>query len=421
MSRALLAVLCLAFGAVASAATLGMPIRPSDEELLTAEGNVAAAVVFENRWPLAGTHAAPPKVRLRIDDIVHGRIAQRTVEATWMPPEFISGNEYEQPGPAWFAKPLSAPPPGTRLIVLLTPKGAEWEVSYRCRYPDTPEIRRRVRKAIADYFAWQRRMQEHDRGVRRYQQVKLREWRSRATPAALARSTADAHFVGIGEVKSLEPGERATVHITEVLKGKPRRIGRDGDVQVGIPVPPAVFETFYYGKAQPKRFVFFLGEVSGDLDFTPGYALSGLGWVIADDTVAGIVRDAAKRAARPRPRCLVIFGGHAWSPAPDAARKEIAEAFVEAGSGHCLVGTTLLRGGSPAAPDWPVKEIRGMFPGTSRALLVSIDRSGGATLSGIRLDSTATTTLFEGETWPPVPSARQGFAQRLMRQLVVTR
>ena len=162
-SRPLLAVLCLAAGAAASAASPGVAILPSDEELLTAEGNVAAAVVIEGPWPLAGTYATPPKVRLRIDDIIHGRVAGRRIEATWMPPEFMSGDEYEEPGPAWFAKALSAPPPGTRLIVLLTHKGAEWQVSYRCRYPDRPEIRRRVRKAIADYLSFQRRMQERDR------------------------------------------------------------------------------------------------------------------------------------------------------------------------------------------------------------------------------------------------------------------
>jgi hypothetical protein len=417
MRRSLLVVICFVIGGMARTASGGVGLHPTDEELLTTQGNVAAAVVIEET-SLAGTRAAPPRVKLLIDDIIHGRTDQRRIEATWLAADFMGGNEWERPTPAWFAEPVSAPPAGTRLILLLIPKGTEWQVSYRCRYPDTPQVRRRVRKAIADYFGWLRWIDQRDLAARRHQQVTLRSWRSQATPSALTRSATDADFVGIGEVDSLEGDMRATVTITEVLKGKPRQNFGDEGTQVNVPIPPVAYETFHYGDARPQRFVFFLAEVGGDLDRRASYALSGLGWVIADQNVRQVVRRAARGRARPRPRCLVMFGGFAHSPVPDAVRKSITEAFVEAGTGRCLVGTTR-RWSIPSSPDWAVDKIRETFPGTSRTILVSIDRTGVATLSGIRVDSAANTVLFEGETWPSVPSAQQGFAQRLLELLVI--
>jgi hypothetical protein len=58
-----------------------------------------------------------------------------------------------------------------------------------------------------------------------------------------------------------------------------------------------------------------------------------------------------------------------------------------------------------------------MFPGTSRVIVVTFDRTAGATLSGIRIDSQDTTVLFEGETWPPAAAAQPAFAQRLVDKL----
>lgn len=340
-----LVALCSLTAGVATAASGGMPFYPSEQELLTAEGHLVAAVTIEEVRPPIGTRGKPPLVSLRIDAIIRGRIAQQMVEAAWLPPDYHGSTEGDNtPPPSWLAEPLPAPTPGTRLILLLSREGSEFRVANRCRYPDTPQTRRQVRKAIDDYISWQRRSRREQaaaaRAERRRIEARRRSWRARATPLLIAHSARDADFIGIGRSSGPNDGE-ATVEITEILKGVRRKPYRGSAYFAHVHFPPIATDI-----AEPGRWpdlLLFLTENGMDLDRAPAYALTGVGLVIADAEARKVVRDTLARSLQgPRlPFCVAMIVGYAGLLSANdnrALEAGIADVFVDAGKGRCNVG-----------------------------------------------------------------------------------
>jgi hypothetical protein len=158
-SRRCLVAFAWALAAVGHAGPAGggRAFPPSDQQLLAAEGAIVAAVVVEDVRPLVGTIAHPPRLRLRVDEVIRGHLPPRTIEADWPRPEYHGPREGVPAPPGWLDEPLPAPTHGTRLILLLARDRDVYRIAARCRYPDTPAVRRQVRKGIADYRAFERR------------------------------------------------------------------------------------------------------------------------------------------------------------------------------------------------------------------------------------------------------------------------
>jgi hypothetical protein len=399
---------------------------PSDQELLTAKGHVVAAVTIEDVQPPIGTRGQPPRVSLRVEALIRGTLPQSRVVAAWAPPDYVGLRDERSPPAAWLAEPLSAPPPGTRLILLLSREDGDFRVSNRCRYPDTPQIRQQVRKAIDDYIAFVdrfRREQAEEAKVERARfEARKRSWRAAASPLLIARSARDADFIGIGRLSDGPNQGRATFEITEILKGARRKPYRGSLYFADVNVPPEALEVVDSLRGRGLPLFLFLTEHGMDLGGAPSYPLAGVGLVIADAEARRVVRSelARTRPPRPLPLCLALIGGHSSVLSPDdnrALQARIAEALVSAGRGRCNVARSWELS-NPGSPDWIGAKTRELYLGADRAVLVSIDNSGGATLSGIRIGSDGTKVVFAGEPWPLTASAQRDIAQRLLERLV---
>jgi hypothetical protein len=400
-----------------------MPIYPSDQELLTAEGAIVAAVVVEDVRPLVGTNGRPPRLRLRVGEVIRGRLPPREIEADWPRPGYNGTDEGDRPPAGWFDELLPAPTQGTRLILLLSREGDGYRIAERCRYPDTPAVRRQVRKGIVDYLAFDRRSRrEHarDEAAARARLDALRaSWRAEATPEAIARSARKADFVGIGRLSSGPTDGWATFEITRILKGTRRQEYRDSAYFVDVRLPQVALELLDRTLEQPQ-FVFFLSENGMGLRGAPAYPSVGVGLVLADEEARRVVRETLAAAARPRPRELCVLGvsGRASSISDDANRAlkaRIEKAFVDA-AGHCAI--VLSRGlGTETAPGELGDQIRKSPLGARRAMLVSIDAQGGATVSAIRIEADRTEVLFAREPWPANAAAERAAARRLIARL----
>ena len=407
-----------------------MSVWPSEQELQTTAGNVVAAVEIQRVTPAVGTRGKPPRVSLRIDALIRGTIAQRSVEALWQPPDLGGDGESEaRPSAPWLAEPLTTPPPGTRLIVLLTPTddGSGLQVANRCRYPDTPQVRKQVRKAIADYLVFARRSHreraEEARVARAAVEARRSAWRAQGTPERIAQSARDADFVGIGHLVSGPNGARATFRITEILRGTRRATYLDSAYFADVDIPPAalgVVDSFYWSEL---AVVLFLTENGMDLIHGPYYPLTGLGMVLADAEARRIARDAVRTSQRrPLPFCVATIEGYAGLLSADdnrALQARIADTLARAGRARCNVARA---SGlyDLTSPDAAGGKIRETFPGASRVVQVSIDNRGAATLSGLRISSDHATVVFSGESWPPTEPAQRETARRLMSRLLAS-
>lgn len=415
-----------AFGCLAALALGGMPYYPSDEELLAKAGNVVAAVTIVDVQPPVGTRAKPPRIALRVEALIRGTLKQDELWAPWMPPEYSGSMEGMRPPANWLAEPLTTPPAGTRLILLLEPEGEGYRVSTRCRYPDTPQVRKQVRKAIADYIVadrrWRREQASEAEAERAGLEARKRSWREQATPPLIAQAARDADFVGIGHLVSGPNDGVATFEVTKILKGKRRKPYLENSYFADVDVPAIAKDllTSYWPRLDV---LLFLDEHGMDLTRAPYYPLTGVGMVIADAEARQVVRDALERSpSRQRPLCVTViaYAGSLPTDASRAAHARMNQAFLDAGRGRCNVAT-----GSGlfdvSTPKWAADKIREVFHGIDRALLVTIDRDGGATLTGIRIGSEDLTVLFSGETWPSSQPAQRHAAQRLMKVLVAAK
>jgi hypothetical protein len=413
----------LAAVALAVPARAGMPSYPTDQELLAAEGAIVAAVVVEDVRPLVGTNGRPPRLRLRVDEVIRGTLPLKQFEADWPRPEYHGAHEGDRPHAGWLDQPLPAPTHGTRLILLLSREGHAYRIAERCRYPDTAAVRRQVRKAIADYLAFEKRFRiesaREEAAARARLDAMRTSWRAEATPEAIARSALAADFVGIGHLSSGPNDDLATFEITRILKGARRKEYLDSYYFADVRLPKVALEVLDRTLRRPQ-FVFFLSENGMDLRRAPAYPSVGIGLVLADEEALRVVREALASAPRPRARemCLLEVSGQVASLAHDensALRARIEKAFVD-GAKRCAIG---LGSGlwTYTEPDHVGDAIRKSFPGVGRALRVSIDRTGTATVSGLRIRSDRTEVAFSGEPWPANPADERAAARRLVARL----
>jgi hypothetical protein len=413
----------LAAVALAVPARAGMPIYPSDQELLAAEGAIVAAVVVEDVRPLVGTNGRPPRLRLRVDEVIRGTLPVEQFEADWPRPEYHGPDEGDRPHPAWLDQPLPAPTYGTRLVLLLSREGDAYRIAERCRYPDTAAVRRQVRKGIADYLAFEKRFRiesaREEAAARARLDAMRTSWRAEATPEAIVRSALAADFVGIGHLSSGPNDDKATFEITRILKGKRRKEYLGSSYFADVRLPKVALELLHR-TVRRSQFVFFLSENGMDLGRAPAYPSVGVGVVLADEEAQRIVSEAVASAPprRARELCLLEVSGQVTSLSHDenrALRDRIEKAFVD-GARRCAIG---LGSGlwTYTEPDHIGDAIRKSFPGVNRVLRVSIDRTGTATVSGLRLRSDRTEVVFAAEPWPANPADERAAARRLVARL----
>lgn len=408
----------LAAVVLAVPARAGMSIYPSDQELLSAEGAIVAAVVVEDVRPLVGTNQRPPRLRLRVDAVIAGSLPLREIEADWPRPTYHGPMEGMPPHPGWFDEPLAAPTHGTRLVLLLSREGEGYRISQRCRYPDTPAVRRQVRKGIADYRAFERRFREEradEEATARARRDAVRTaWRAEATPEAIAKSALAADFVGIGRLSSGPNEGVATFEITRILKGTRRKEYLGSAYFAEVRLPKAALES------RDRPLVFFLSENGMDLSGPPGYPLAGIGVVLADDEALRAVNGALDDAppGRARELCALAISGAMPALSQEvyrALKARIEKAFVD-GAGRCAIGLTSGTW-TFTAPAEVGDAVRKSSPGVSRALLVSIDPKGATTVSGLRIGRALTTVVFSDEPWPANPGDEPAAARRLVARL----
>jgi hypothetical protein len=413
----------LAFGGLTALALGGQPYYPSDQELLTKEGNVVAAVTILDVQPPVGTRAKPPEVTLRVEALIRGTLKLEELAATWMSPDYHGPMQGMPPTASWLAEPLSAPPPGTRLILLLDREGDEFRVLTRCRYPDTPQVRKRVRKAIADYVVaerkWRREQAREAQAERAKIEARRAAWREAATPELIAQAARQADFVGIGHLVSGPNDGKGTFELTKILRGKRRKPYLEDSYFADVDVPEATEEILTSYLWSKVDVLLFLTENGMDLTRAPSYPLTGLGMVIADEESLRVVRDTlAQPRPRPLPLCVLAmaYEGYVATDAGRAVGSQLARTVLKSGQGICNVASGSGIFGVDT-PKFAADKIREAFLGIDRALLVSIDRSGGATLTGIRIGAESETVVFSGESWPPTPRAQRASARRLLARL----
>jgi hypothetical protein len=86
------------------------------------------------------------------------------------------------------------------------------------------------------------------------------------------------------------------------------------------------------------------------------------------------------------------------------------------GGGRCAIALTA-GAWTVTAPDDVGLALRKSLLGASRALQVSIDGNGGAMVSGLRIDSDRTTTVFSAEPWPANVAEERAAARRLIARV----
>jgi hypothetical protein len=297
-SLLLLSGLVVSAGAQAPAKG-GAPAPPLSREALAhfgwSDAVVASVVAVDDR---KATNSNPPRLELRIHEVLRGDKWLNRRRATWKPPMGpLCGNDPELP--RWLATPFKGPNAGTKWIlwgrVEKTGQGDRFNVWAWPRLPYSKEEEQKTRTLVRQV---EQAVREYEAG-RAAEEKKVREakarWRACVSAKDLADFAAAADFVGVGKRIS---DQGPTYEITTILKGQKRHEYRDNLYFVKVGFAKEVEGLL----DRETDYLLFLNEkVTPHL---PGGAIYrpvalGDGIVIADPAALQAVRKALERPRQP--------------------------------------------------------------------------------------------------------------------------
>jgi hypothetical protein len=128
----------------------------SDETLLRSRRFDVMVIEVERVDADGATHSRPPTVRLRVLEMLRGRKRGAKFEASWQAapdPVATAENGAGIANPeayrAWLATPFAGPAAGERFIALIDKSaGGTSTVLHRCRTPDSPGERARIKALV---------------------------------------------------------------------------------------------------------------------------------------------------------------------------------------------------------------------------------------------------------------------------------
>ncbi len=294
----------------AASANAGMTIthwlagQTLDQQVAHSRSDVVVATVEQVDQENA-TNARPPRVTLRIREVLRGDPEADRRRGLWAPfPHdvdygVIETNPIYQ---AWARQPLAGPTPGTELILLGEMQQEEersifW-ISPVGRFPFSKENRDLALEGVATGERLRRERAEQAQAEKQAYQQKMQAWRAKYSAADLAKFTQAADFVGVGEVTS-GPGIHGNLdvhdyefHVTEILKGDKRKDFQGDTYYLRVWVPKDISELLY---PRDRRFLLFLSEKDLDLrGAVPTYTFiePGDGLVEADPAALQAVQAA---------------------------------------------------------------------------------------------------------------------------------
>jgi hypothetical protein len=272
------------------------------------------------------TYGNPPRVELKIHEVLRGDPNTRRNAAIWGPPSHdidYGGGNSEKRLREWGSQPMSAPEVGSKWILwgfVRTPPGefVAWDKP-RFRYSD--ETRRQALAMIRDAEQWERNRRAEIAANWKARIEARAKWRARFAAKDIHRYCQAADFVAIGKCLS----GFSDFEITDVLKG----VKRDLPDIIGLQQEAVAYHAFLDLPQEREilidndtPYILFLSEKDARIaGFTVYYTpVSGMeGIVLADADALATVRQSLRKdtGAQPLPALLVYDDVRAPGPAID--------------------------------------------------------------------------------------------------------
>ncbi len=339
----------------------------------------------------SATNARPPRVWLKVHEVLHGKADVERSPALWRPPfhGFDYGDDNLPELKRWNAMPLKGPKVGVKMIlggqVLETAEGdnkvAEYALFAFVRIPFSEEARQQTIKNLKVLAEARGKYAAEQAAAMKARTLRARQWRTALHAKTIEKSTRIADAVAIGKMVS-----GSTFEIERMLKGRPR-MSSGGKYFVSLPgdgFDPRIADHLNEGR---PRCVLFLSEqrlvvsvTSVHADLIDPYE----GIVVADNEAIEAVEAALEKHPAPKPRPVMVISALDRNDAP--AVVSAARATFEVVVSHQF---------SAHGPK-TIQHVRDTIPMTS--CLMMIDRGPQRHVKVVHIGRTKATTIYE-ETW----------------------